>query len=181
MAFSFFPPNEIPKNVLLYEEYLNNNNKSDKRNIFKIWNWLKEPYLKNDFKKPINVFFKNFEGPIQAFLSDCPLTTNAIEGWHRSLNFNIRIPHPSITILVEELIKEQNKVEFEIIKLLHNRYTVTNNLNNESRFRKIILDYDKFYDLGFIKYIASLFEIKTNRSFFNIFYFLKFYLKNLFF
>ncbi|KAG0433204.1 hypothetical protein DMUE_5433 [Dictyocoela muelleri] len=100
------------------------------------------------------------------------LTTNAIEGWHRPLNFNVRVYHPDIRILVNELKNEQVKVEYNIIQLIyeslnqkdHNISKIQNNSKNQKTnlLLQYVEKYNDFLGVDFLKVMASLFEIKTD-------------------
>ncbi|KAG0441608.1 hypothetical protein DMUE_0919 [Dictyocoela muelleri] len=117
MSFSFLPTemieiaaNEFDKYIIEKEYY---------SEILVIWKWFKAFYLKDFSNSKDSIFNYVFWSSYDRIKNSSPITTNAIEGWHRTLNFNIRVSHPSITVLIEELLKEQNKVEFKILKVLH--------------------------------------------------------------
>ncbi|KAG0439351.1 hypothetical protein DMUE_2487 [Dictyocoela muelleri] len=118
MAFAFLPTNCLEENINRFEKYIQSKTYYD--DLLKVWKWFKNTYLCNN--KEICIFNIRFWSSYFRIMNDSTLTTNTIEGWHRSLNFNVRIPHPNINFFIEELIKEQTKVEFEIASILHKYY-----------------------------------------------------------
>ncbi|KAG0442780.1 hypothetical protein DMUE_0003 [Dictyocoela muelleri] len=98
MSFSFLPPGLIEIYSKEYENYLKTRKHYD--NIKIIWWWYKNLYLKENLNERKTVFNSTFWSSHKRILSSSPLTTNEIEGWHRSLNFNVGISHPNIPILI---------------------------------------------------------------------------------
>ncbi|KAG0439080.1 hypothetical protein DMUE_2680 [Dictyocoela muelleri] len=117
MSFSFLPIELIEVYSIEYEKYIKTRKHYEDINI--IWCRFKNLYLKENLNGRKTVFNYSFWSSFKRILHSSPLTTNTIEGWHRSLNLNVKVSHPNIPIFIRELIKEQNKVEYEIFKILH--------------------------------------------------------------
>ena len=43
-------------------------------------------------------------------------TTNSAEAWHRTLNFRNQVAHPNIAQLINEILNEEIKHEFDIAR-----------------------------------------------------------------
>ncbi|KAG0438388.1 hypothetical protein DMUE_3121 [Dictyocoela muelleri] len=159
MSFAFIPIYSLNEIIVEFEKYIKN--KIYFNEINNIWKWFKNQYLLNTNKSIFNI---NFWSSYNRIIDSSPLTTNAIEGWHRSLNFNIRIYKPNIQVLVDELKKEQSKTEYEMVKILHD--ILSNGPSNKSicstKYLNAILNYKNCSPIEFLKYMASLFEIKVD-------------------
>lgn len=47
-------------------------------------------------------------------LNDLPRTNNSVEGWHRAFQQTLDCHHPSVYKLVDQFLKEQNRVEIQL-------------------------------------------------------------------
>ncbi|KAG0432055.1 hypothetical protein DMUE_5521 [Dictyocoela muelleri] len=127
-----------------------------------LWLWFKNLYL-NKENISLNIFSVKFWSINERFMCMDPLTTNSIEGWHRSLNMNIRIPHPSILEMGLELLREQRKVEFMIIKNLYTNPINNNLLNDKNKLIKNILERNKgSLNITHLEAIAGLIDIRID-------------------
>ncbi|KAG0437344.1 hypothetical protein DMUE_3748 [Dictyocoela muelleri] len=147
--------------IIEFDKYIENKKYYD--DISKTWRWFKNLYL-SDQKSQKSIFNISFWSSYTRIIDSSPLTTNAIEGWHRSLNFNVRVYKPNIKILVDELKKEQMKVEYEMVKVLHEILSNgPSQISNDSmKYKNAILNHKNCSPIEYLKYMASLFEIKTN-------------------
>jgi hypothetical protein len=118
VALAFVPDQEIVKMMENLMDYFLNINVDIKLINFLIW--FDENYVKfNSYKG------KDEKGDVYFYwsvyfnvMNNYPKTSNSIEGWHRSLNNDITHKHPSIYELMERLLKEQNRVEIDILQSL---------------------------------------------------------------
>ncbi|KAG0440620.1 hypothetical protein DMUE_1602 [Dictyocoela muelleri] len=94
MCFAYIPINDLQ------------NTKNDLENFFKenvycyeiepVWSWFKSLYIDTTSEIENSIFNPHF-WPTYVRTVECePLTTNACESWHRSLNQYIRSTHPSL-------------------------------------------------------------------------------------
>ncbi|KAG0436447.1 hypothetical protein DMUE_4219, partial [Dictyocoela muelleri] len=120
----------------------------------------REIYCKNQVydEKAKNIFSVRFWSIQERILKDIPKTTNNLEGWHRSINSNFSFSHPSIYELGHELKKQHAYVENMISKIFYIDFQSTPNYN--SQLKSILLRYNEFYDINYLKIISGILKLK---------------------
>ncbi|KAG0429811.1 hypothetical protein DMUE_5716 [Dictyocoela muelleri] len=126
-----------------------------------IWSWFKQQYIKNyqnNKDDNVTIFNPVFWSIYKRTLEMEPLTTNALESWHRSLNQYIRVPHPSLKEIGLELLKEQQKIELNLTKSFYdpvlNQDLGENNKNK--MIRDIVKKYGEFDNIHYLNLLARL-------------------------
>ncbi|KAG0436563.1 hypothetical protein DMUE_4159, partial [Dictyocoela muelleri] len=164
-ALSFVPIKNLKDEIEKFQNYAE---KSTFYSQFKlIFLWFKNTYcfdIQNENSKR-TIFSPSFWSVSTRIIESCPITTNAIEGWHRSLNSNIRTFHPSIFTLGKELLCEQRKAEFKITKEIYEKFNSLgkNEIKYEEELLKSIIEkYEDFHGIEFLLTISSLIELKIS-------------------
>lgn len=77
-----------------------------------------------------------------------PKTTNHIEGWHRSLNKQCFVSHPSLPVLLEILKSIEEVDRIKISPILNGRFGyVSKDYKKEDVLRNLVLNHTFFGDL----------------------------------
>ncbi|KAG0437541.1 hypothetical protein DMUE_3634 [Dictyocoela muelleri] len=123
----------------------------------------KETYgncLERDAYNDNSIFNINFWFIYQNIIKRIPKTNNAIEGWNRSLNNNIYHTNPSLYEIGMELKKQHAIVEYKLARLLIENIDDNNDENNYDKLYDVVMKYEAFYGIDFLKAVASLLSFK---------------------
>ncbi|KAG0439789.1 hypothetical protein DMUE_2189 [Dictyocoela muelleri] len=154
-CIAYVPINELEKAKNEVDIYFKGHIFYDEINP--IWSWFKRNYMENKNNK-FTVFNPQFWSVFKRTTEFEPLTINALESWHRSLNQYVRVYHPSLKELGLELLKEQRKVEFNLVKNFYNKMQITDNVDNKriKIIRDIAIKYGDFSIVHYLKMLANL-------------------------
>jgi hypothetical protein len=90
-----------------------------------------------------------------------PLTTNISEGWHHGLNLGLGEPHPNFVKVLNYIKKNNNLVEFEIIRYMNDtilnkcKKVVTERTKN---LQLLSINYDKIDVLIYLEMIIREYD-----------------------
>lgn len=90
-------------------------------------------------------------------LHDIPTTSNFAKSWNKGINYSIRNSHPSVNCVLKELRSRDFLNSDNIISDLRTGKIKTPN-SKIVKFKKIIQDYDRYYDLAFLHIISEIKE-----------------------
>lgn len=85
-----------------------------------------------------------------------PRTTNCLEAWHRSINFNCNVSHPNFAKFIEVLIQENEKVRVCLIQSRSQIRIGNRNLLKEEKLRQIVLNYCFYKDNEFFENLLQI-------------------------
>ncbi|KAG0440667.1 hypothetical protein DMUE_1566 [Dictyocoela muelleri] len=156
LSLAFINNNDVFKLIDELDYYFKNHYFHEKIDL--LWSWFKNLNLKNN--NSFNIFLIDFWSVNKRLINLDPMTTNSIEGWHRGLNMNIRIAHPSIKEIGLELLREQRKVNFNIVKNLYTQ-NADSSITERNKSIKLILESGKI-NINHLRAIAGLIDLKTN-------------------
>lgn len=88
-------------------------------------------------------------------LNDICRTTNSAESFHRTLNYRYNNPHPNIAYYINELLNEEEKDRYELIRATNGIFDLSGNLKKEKRLKIIISNYYVMLPFDFLKVIAN--------------------------
>ncbi|KAG0430996.1 hypothetical protein DMUE_5600 [Dictyocoela muelleri] len=160
VGLAYVPIDKLHIEVKKLDDYFSNNNFND---IQIIWEVIKKTYCNNinDINScPENIFSPAFWSVADRILNNASITTNCLEGWHRSLNNNFIRAHPSLLEFGNELKKQHAQVENKINQLFLQRYPINSNIN--IHMASIINDYESYIGIQFLKVISSNLKLKNN-------------------
>lgn len=87
-------------------------------------------------------------------------TINAAESWHRILNFRNQISHPNIAQLVNEILNEETKNEFDLTRAIGGILIPSKNLKKEEKIRIYAENYDFMETLDYLNALDSVYKFK---------------------
>ncbi|KAG0441373.1 hypothetical protein DMUE_1094 [Dictyocoela muelleri] len=155
-CFSIFPFNYLKEEIEKLENFLL---KSKIEEIYEIWLDFKKYYCSDvDEKSAKSIFSVLFWSVVSRLSSNIPITTNCLEGWHRSLNNNFLKAHPSLYEFGIELKKQHSITENKINQLFICGQNILN--DKENIFSEKITKYDTYPDFQYSKVIASLLKAR---------------------
>ncbi|KAG0439352.1 hypothetical protein DMUE_2486 [Dictyocoela muelleri] len=159
ISLSCVPIEEFEKQVELLDKYFISNMKYHE--ILSVRVSFKNIYCKKEEKneRPKNIFSVNFWSIHERILKDIPKTKNNLEGWHKTINSNFIVSHPSIYELGYELKKQHARVENNISKSYYTTDS-TNSRDNNNQLKSILVKYNEYYDINYLKIISGIIKLK---------------------
>lgn len=159
MALSFVPYQYIETQAKFLMEYF------VRENVFKeaieVLNWFTINFIDKETCLPNH--HPEFWSVYKRTLNKQPRTTNSLEGYHRHLNSVCEVSNPTLLSLGKELIKENFLVKKSLNDSHYLYFTKTKKLQNElSEIDEIVMSFNKFYDVEFLKAVAINFKFELN-------------------
>lgn len=114
----------------------------------------------NNNKRP--TFHPGLWSNHKAVKENLPLTTNALEAWHRRWTEIVGIKHLSVTKIITELRLEQQEIEGRILRILQGDVPQASE-NYLDKIKAMCLKIDTVTNDQFIDSIALLLSSKQNR------------------
>ncbi|KAG0438006.1 hypothetical protein DMUE_3358 [Dictyocoela muelleri] len=109
LSLAYVPLEDIKFEIQKLDNFFNNNSISE---MSLIWKDFKSVYCRDVEiydEKPRNIFAVTFWSVYNRIINNVPITTNCLEGWHRSLNNNFIKAHPSLLEFGIELKKNTHQ------------------------------------------------------------------------
>lgn len=144
---SFVPPNSVKKE---YERLMNNCSEEFKILAKNFILYFTKNFIGTESTEPrYKIMFWNCHGRI---LKNIPRTTNCLEAWHRTLNFNCVVSHLNLGKFIEILIQENEKIRINLIQSKKFIDLAKKKLEKEEKLKVACLnfhlyEYEEFYDI----------------------------------
>lgn len=152
ISLSYVPIKKVEKYVSsLIRQYTNSGIEYD--NILHRFNYL---FINNNSI----IHMKKFWNCYDRLFCGLPLTTNALEGYHRHFNNCFKNPHPNLAKLLDILQKEEQRIKIKIHERITNKVKVKKNKKYEQIIHVLSLE-DSLGEEEFLTLLASLTNIKT--------------------
>ncbi|XP_058822197.1 uncharacterized protein LOC131683854 [Topomyia yanbarensis] len=116
--------------------------------------------VRNNNKRPM--FHPALWSNHNVVMGRLPLTTNALEAWHRRWTEIVGCSHLSITKIISELRSEQHEIEGRILRIFQENVP-QGSQNSCDKIRDICLKCENITDENFVKNVALLLSSKQKR------------------
>ena len=104
------------------------------------------------------IFMRNVWNMFHHCIVELPRTNNHVEGWHRRLQANLNMFHPTLWKLIDVFKREESLVKAEIAQVLGGHPAPPQrrrNADSAARILNIVRDYDNRPFLGYLRAIAN--------------------------
>lgn len=154
ISLSFIPETDVEKLFFILKKKYNNSNSCYDKIINRM-------YL-NFIEKNSSSHNLSFWNCSDRVLCSLPITTNACEGYHRSINNYFKTKHPNMARFLDFLQKEQQRISFLIEEARNGIVKLTKNKKLE-KIRNIIRAIHSYDSEDLLSVLSLLVEIKITK------------------